>query len=124
MSQLLKNGQMQTLCNPFGTIFNPFSLNIAMENLHDSKKYKEEDLILYNQEYISLNHHTCFDTRYVHQTLERINHKHRERKSISTNNQLGDYHLWTSIYFMNFCRRINSWPTAIKFPKSSLGKDF
>lgn len=73
MSEMLKNGQMQTLCNPFGTIFNPFSLNNAVKNLHDCTIYKEADLILYNEEYISLNHHTSFNSNYAHKTLEKIN---------------------------------------------------
>lgn len=73
MSEMLKNGQMQTLCNPFGTIFNPFSLNIAIKNLHSCKIYKHEDLISYNDEFISLNHHTSFNSNYAHKTLEKIN---------------------------------------------------
>jgi hypothetical protein len=31
MSEKLKDGQMQTLCNPFGTLFNPYSLNTAIK---------------------------------------------------------------------------------------------
>lgn len=73
MTELLKDGQLQTLNNPFGTIFNPFSINNAIKRLHDSSFYVEEELIIYNEEYISLDHHTNFDTRYIHQTLDKIN---------------------------------------------------
>jgi GSCFA family. len=73
MSDLLKKGQLQTVNNPFGTIFNPYSINNAVKRLHDSEFYTEEDLITYDDEYISLDHHTGFDTRYIHQTLEKIN---------------------------------------------------
>ncbi|WES97580.1 GSCFA domain-containing protein [Chryseobacterium arthrosphaerae] len=73
MTDLLENGQLQTLSNPFGTIFNPFSINNAVQRLHDSAFYQEEELITYNEEYISLDHHTGFDTRYIHQTLDKIN---------------------------------------------------
>ncbi len=73
MTDLLKDGQLQTLNNPFGTIFNPFSINNAIQRLHDSSFYEEEELITYNEEYISLDHHTSFDTRYIHQTLDKIN---------------------------------------------------
>ena len=73
MTDLLKDGQLQTLNNPFGTIFNPFSINNAVNRLHDSAFYEEEELIVYNEEYISLDHHTSFDTRYIHQTLDKIN---------------------------------------------------
>ncbi len=75
MSDLLKKGQLQTVNNPFGTIFNPYSINNAVKRLHDSEFYTEEDLITYDDEYISLDHHTGFDTRYIHQTLEKINDK-------------------------------------------------
>ncbi|WP_426477568.1 GSCFA domain-containing protein [Chryseobacterium sp. CBSDS_008] len=73
MTDLLQDGQLQTLNNPFGTIFNPFSINYAVNRLHDSAFYQEEELITYNEEYISLDHHTGFDTRYIHQTLDKIN---------------------------------------------------
>lgn len=73
MTDLLHDGQLQTLNNPFGTIFNPFSINNAINRLHDSAFYEEEELITYNEEYISLDHHTSFDTRYIHQTLDKIN---------------------------------------------------
>lgn len=73
MTDLLQQGQLQTLNNPFGTIFNPFSIYKEVRVLHESAFYEEDDLITYNEEYISLDHHTSFDTRYIHQTLEKIN---------------------------------------------------
>lgn len=78
MSDLFQKGQLQTVNNPFGTIFNPFSINNSVKRLHDSEFYYEDDLIAYNDEYISLDHHTNFDTRYVHQTLDKINSKIEE----------------------------------------------
>ena len=78
ITDLLSKGQLQTLNNPFGTIFNPYSINNAVKKLHDAAFYKEEDLITYSGEVISLDHHTSFDTRYVHQTLEKINTKIEE----------------------------------------------
>ena len=39
MSNLLKTGQIQTLNNPFGTTFNPYSINQAVKKLHDSQFY-------------------------------------------------------------------------------------
>lgn len=73
MSELLKNGQLQTINNPFGTIFNPYSINLALKRLHDSEFYTYEELIAYNDEFISLDHHSSFNTRYIHQTLKKIN---------------------------------------------------
>jgi len=81
MSDLFQKGQLQTVNNPFGTIFNPFSINNSIKRLHDSEFYYEDDLISYHDEFISLDHHTGFDTRYVHQTLEKINSKIEEGNS-------------------------------------------
>ncbi len=75
MSDLFLQGQLQSVNNPFGTIFNPFSINNSIKRLHDSEFYEEEELITFNDEFISLDHHTSFDTRYLHQTLEKINTK-------------------------------------------------
>ena len=73
MNALLKDGQLQTFNNPFGTLFNPFSINNAITKLHHAEFYAEGDLISFNDEVISLEHHTSFNTRFVHQTLDKIN---------------------------------------------------
>lgn len=73
ISDLLKTGQIQTLNNPFGTIFNPFSINQAVKRLYHSEFYAEDNLIKFNEEVISLDHHSKFNSRFAHQTLEKIN---------------------------------------------------
>lgn len=78
MSDLFQQGQLQTVNNPFGTVFNPFSICNSVKRLHDAEPYLEEELITFNDEFISLDHHTSFDTRYIHQTLEKINTKLEE----------------------------------------------
>lgn len=75
ISDMLTKGQLQTFNNPFGTIFNPFSINRCIKKLHDSEFYTKEDLISYNDQAISLDHHTSFNAKYPHQTLEKINTK-------------------------------------------------
>ena len=66
-------GQIQSLNNPFGTIFNPYSVFQAIRQVYDAKEYQESDLILANESYISLDHHSSFDSRYAHKSLEKIN---------------------------------------------------
>lgn len=73
MTALLKKGQIQTLSNPFGTLFNPFSINNSVKRLHDAQLYDESDLVSFNEEVLSLDHHTSFNSRFLHQTLEKIN---------------------------------------------------
>lgn len=123
MSELLKNGQMQTLCNPFGTIFNPFSLHNAIKNLHDCKIYKEEDLIVYNEEYISLNHHTSFNSNYAHKTLEKIN------QNIELGNQFLQKTNWVLItygtsYIYEFLPKNQLVANCHKIPQKFFNKRF
>ncbi|AZI22419.1 hypothetical protein EIH07_04870 [Chryseobacterium taklimakanense] len=73
ISALLANGQLRALNNPFGTIFNPYSINVAVKKLHDSEFYTENDLITYHEQVISLDHHTSFNSAFTHKTLEKIN---------------------------------------------------
>lgn len=75
MSDLFHQGQLQSLNNPFGTVFNPFSISNSVKRLHDAEFYHEDELITFSDEFISLDHHTSFDTRYIHQTLHKINAK-------------------------------------------------
>ncbi len=73
MSALFAKGQLQTFSNPFGTLYNPFSISYAVKKLHDAAFYKEDDLITFGEEFISLDHHSGFDSRYLHKTLGDIN---------------------------------------------------
>lgn len=73
MTSLLQTAQIQTYNNPFGTLFNPFSIKNALQSLHDSQYFEEADLIKYAEEFISLDHHSSFNSRFTHQTLEKIN---------------------------------------------------
>ncbi|ACU07192.1 hypothetical protein FIC_00737 [Flavobacteriaceae bacterium 3519-10] len=78
MSELLAKGQIQTLNNPFGTLFNPYSVNFSLKKLHGSAFYTEADLIKYNDEIISLDHHSQFSSRFLHKTLDAVNEKIEE----------------------------------------------
>ncbi len=73
MFHLLNRAQLQTLNNPYGTIFNPYSVNTALRRIHSSSFYTEDDLIAYQNQFISLDHHSGFNSEYVHKTLENIN---------------------------------------------------
>ena len=73
MHEKFSNGQIQSLNNPFGTIFNPYSVNQTIKQIYEAKEYQEHDLILANDNYISLDHHSSFDSRYAHIALEKIN---------------------------------------------------
>ena len=73
MEALLNRAQLQTCSNPFGTLFNPFSVNTAVKRIHSADAYEEEELISYGGQVISLDHHSSFNSKYAHQTLQKIN---------------------------------------------------
>lgn len=78
IATMLNDGQLQTLNNPFGTVFNPYSINNAIQRLYRPHFYDERDIVEYHNRYISLDHHTSFDTESLHHTLEKINTKIEE----------------------------------------------
>lgn len=73
ISQLLQRGQLQTYCNPFGTLFNPYSIEKAIDRVCKAYSYSENDLICHHKTYISLDHYSGFDSDFAHITLEKIN---------------------------------------------------
>ncbi|PIE50941.1 MAG: hypothetical protein CSA38_00690 [Flavobacteriales bacterium] len=73
ISSLLSKGQLQTCHNPLGTIFNPYSIDKGIEILHQNKKYEEKDLVEYRDTYLSLEHHTSFNSGNISETLTKIN---------------------------------------------------
>lgn len=73
LNQRLSDGQLQTLHNPFGVIFNPYSIRNAFERIVTQQYYTEEELIFHNGKAISLDHHTDFDYPNLQETLHHIN---------------------------------------------------
>lgn len=71
--QILSNGQIQSLNNPFGTIFNPYSIRNEFEFLKSKKKFDEKDIISYKDKFISLDHHSSFDGQNLEAVLSKIN---------------------------------------------------
>lgn len=69
----LSNGQIQSCNNPFGILFNPFAVNTAIQRIYKGKDYSEIDLILANDLFMSLDHHSSFDSRFAHKILADIN---------------------------------------------------
>lgn len=76
-SYLYKNG-ITVYSNPHGTIYNPYSIKKALEDLATGKQYQEEDLIIHHKNFISLNHSASFDSENKEITLSKINSKLKE----------------------------------------------
>ena len=73
LAEKMIKGGFQVLHNPFGTLFNPVSIVTAVRRIHSAKEYSEDDLIAFEEQIISLDHHSSYDGRYAHLVLEKIN---------------------------------------------------
>ena len=73
LASVFKKAQFQISSNPFGTIFNPFSIAHSLERIEKKRFYSEQDLIEYKGKIISLDHHTAFDGVTPEHVLQKIN---------------------------------------------------
>ncbi len=71
----MKEGKMEVLSNPFGTVYNPFSTAATIRALIDGKHYTSDDLYLHNGIYLSFDHYTTFSSDNKETVLEAINQK-------------------------------------------------
>jgi len=59
--------------NPFGILYNPFSIGTALRNILSGKEYRVSDLIRYEGLWLSTDHHTSFSDPDPQIALDRIN---------------------------------------------------
>lgn len=67
--------KFSTLINPFGILYNPFSIGNALTFLLEERRYYEKDLFEYNELWHSFDHHGHFSQPDLLQTLQNINEK-------------------------------------------------
>ncbi|MBN9336627.1 MAG: GSCFA domain-containing protein [Chryseobacterium sp.] len=123
MHEKFSEGQIQTLNNPFGTIFNPYSVFQAIQQVYDAKEYQENDLILANDNYISLDHHSSFDSRYAHKSLEKINQNIEEANQFLQNTSFVIITFGTS-YIYEFLPKKKLAANCHKIPQKFFEKRF
>lgn len=73
MGSLLSGVKMNTLVNPFGILFNPFSIMNALERMLNERPYTENELVLSGDHWVSLDHHGRFNSQNKSATLDAIN---------------------------------------------------
>jgi len=73
MHNIFTIGGINSLNNPFGTIFHPVAINTALKRIYEDKYYTDGDLIQYEEKFISLDHSTVFDNDKKDKCLEKIN---------------------------------------------------
>lgn len=69
----LKAFKFNCTTNPFGIIYNPISLALALQQIIDNKNYSKADLIAQNGRWLSLNHHGSFSSFNSETCLNNIN---------------------------------------------------
>ena len=66
--------QFKNNANPHGILFNPKSIEIAIEDCITKKEYNQHDLGYTDDLWFSFNHHSSFSSVYLAKVLEHINH--------------------------------------------------
>ncbi len=73
IGDLLLEAKLSTSVNPFGILFNPFSVMNALERMLNNRPYLESELIEVSDHFVSLDHHGRFNQRTAAATLQGIN---------------------------------------------------
>lgn len=73
IGQKFADNKFKIVINPFGQLYNPASICNAIHRLITSRAYTESDLVYYNEQYHSFDHHSSFSGNTVEETLNSIN---------------------------------------------------
>jgi len=74
----LKDMRFQTICNPTGIIYNPYSINECIKYLLNKKQFNEDSLEYYNDVWFSFYHHGKFSNTDKNICLAQINSELKE----------------------------------------------
>lgn len=73
MGNLMNNLQFNTCINPFGIVYNPISIANCLQNLLNYQPFTLNNLLYYNQQWCSLQHHGSFSDISADACLQKIN---------------------------------------------------
>ena len=88
----LKENKFSVNANPFGVLYNPFSIAGAINRLLDKQKFTPDEFIHYNDSYHSFMHHGSFSNPNLDNAAVHIN---KEFSLASTQLEAADYLLIT-----------------------------
>lgn len=81
IGRMLVDAKFRCDVNPFGILYNPQSIRIALRQILSGKQYTEADLFFHNERYRSYMHHGLFADRDLEKALnginKRIEHAHK-----------------------------------------------
>ncbi|MDR1793661.1 MAG: GSCFA domain-containing protein [Bacteroidales bacterium] len=75
IGEILHLHKFQTDSNPLGIVFNPASVSQSLELLCGEKIFTENDLLYFDNQWISLSHHGDFSSPDKEQCLQNINQR-------------------------------------------------
>ncbi|MDT8413500.1 MAG: GSCFA domain-containing protein [Vicingaceae bacterium] len=81
IGEKLTSNKFNTIVNPFGIIYNPISIANSFSYILTNTPFKEEDLLFFNDKWLSLQHHGSYSNTNKTECLQAIN------QSISSSNK-------------------------------------
>ena len=69
----LTDNKFDCILNPFGILYNPMSIALAIRQILESKRYTTDDLVFKNGEWFSYMHHSIFSDSDCNVCLKNIN---------------------------------------------------
>lgn len=73
-----ETGCMPVMINPSGTVYNPVSVLMTLDNILKNRQFVPEDLYNHEGRWISFDHYTEFSSSDRDETLEKINRRNSE----------------------------------------------
>lgn len=81
IGEKLTSNKFNTVVNPFGIIYNPISIANSLTHILNKSNFKEDDLLFFNDKWLSLQHHGSYSNSNKTECLQTIN------QSISSSNK-------------------------------------
>ncbi|MFC2087667.1 GSCFA domain-containing protein, partial [Bacteroidota bacterium] len=73
IGSILMECGFNTLVNPYGVLYNPYSIYKSFEFILGNHHFHKDDLIYHNEQWLSLHHHTSFSDDTKEACLKKIN---------------------------------------------------
>ncbi|MDR2085074.1 MAG: GSCFA domain-containing protein [Bacteroidales bacterium] len=117
IGNILTQLQFNTLVNPYGILYNPYSIETMIKEISEEKQYKHNDLVFFNDKWLSFNHHGIFSDFEAARSLMKINSSILEAHDFICNADYIFLTLGTSIVYFNID---NDYPVGNchKFPSN------
>ncbi|MGB1205213.1 MAG: GSCFA domain-containing protein [Chitinophagales bacterium] len=78
IGSVVQDLKFQTLINPHGILYNPFSIDETLQSFLLQKKFDINDLHFFNEKYVSFRHHGRFSNADSEKCLEAINESQKK----------------------------------------------